>query len=128
MNPLQKIKFDKEYVSGPRASTDMHAGGIFFCVPYEEVIVFSEDGTVVLSRRVIEHFRPMDGRAETDRRYNFKKEGRYELSKRGYILCRFDGLTMWGLPLKVHQYILSFHCYSEVNGVSFGNAFGLSDG
>lgn len=126
MNPLEKIHFEKEYKSSPMASTDMHAGGIFFCVPYEEIIKFWENGKVELTRRVIEYFRPMDGQPEIDEINNFKLIGTYGLSDRNYIECKFEGFSMTGLPLEINPNILVFHCYRNVNGFQFGNAFKLS--
>ncbi len=127
MNPIEKIQFEKEYKSSPRASTDLHAGGIFFCVPYEEIIKFWEDGRVELTRKVIENFRPMDGQSEIDKINNFKLAGYYELSDREYIKCKFEGFWMIGLPLEVNSDILTFHCYHEINGSQFGDAFRLSN-
>jgi len=94
MNPIAKIQFDKAYKSGPKASTDLHAGGIFFCVPYEEIITFFENGKVEIKRRVIEYFRPMDGQSEIDEINNFKLVGTYKLSDRKYIECTFNNLSM----------------------------------
>ena len=123
MNPIDKIQLNKEYKSGPHASTDLHAGGIFFCVPYEDIITFFENGKVEIKKRVIETFRPMDGQYDIDAINHFKLTGTYELSDRGYINCTFEGFTMVGLPLEINQDILVFHCYHKIKGQQFGNAF-----
>ncbi|MEZ4957994.1 MAG: hypothetical protein R2825_30830 [Saprospiraceae bacterium] len=127
MNPIEKIQFEKEYKSSPRASTDLHAGGIFFCVPYEEIIKFWKEGKVELTRRVIERFRPMDGQSEIEEINNFKLVGTYELTDRKYIECKFEDWSMIGLPLEVNQNILTFHCHQKANGFQFGNAYKLSN-
>jgi hypothetical protein len=127
MNPIEKIKFDKEYKSSPKASTDLHAGGIFFCVPYEEIITFYKDGKVEIKRSVIENFRPMDGQSEIDEINDFKLKGTYELSSKKYIKCKFEDFSMIGLPLEINQDILTFHCHRKTNGQQFGNAFRLSN-
>ena len=125
MNPIEKLQFEIEYKSSPMASTDLHAGGIFFCVPYEEIIKFWKDGTVELTRSVIEKFRPMDGQSDIDEINSFKLIGTYELSDRRYIECKFEGFSMIGLPLDINPNILTFHCYQKANGHQFGNAFKL---
>ncbi len=89
MNPIEKIAFEKEYKSGPKASTDVHAGGIFFCVPYEDKIKFRKDGKVELTKTVIEYYRPMDGQFEVDHINNYRLVGTYSLSKNKYIECTF---------------------------------------
>lgn len=127
MNPIEKIQFNKEYISGPKASTDIHAGGIFFCVPYYEIITFFENGTVEITKRVIENFRPMNGQSEIDKINNFKWSGTYELTDRNYIECKFANFSMLGLPLKINEDILAFHCYRVTSGLQFGNVFKLSD-
>jgi len=124
-NPLELIQFGKAYKSGPKASTDLHAGGIFFCVPYEEILTFSQDGTLELIKRVIENFRPFDGQQEIDAINNFKIKGTYRLSDRKYIQCEFENYTMTGLPLQNNPDILAFHCY-YTGRQGLGKAFALS--
>lgn len=127
MNPIEKLQFEIEYKSSPMASTDLHAGGIFFCVPYEEIIKFWKDGTVELTRSVIEKFRPMDGQSDIDEINSFKLIGTYELSDRRYIECKFENFTMTGLPLEINQNILVFHCHLKANNYQFGRAFKRSN-
>ena len=127
MNPIDKIQFERAYKSGPKASTDIHAGGIFFCVLYEEIIKFWKNGRVELTKKVIENFRPMDGQSEMDEIDNFKLIGTYKLSDRAYIECNFEDFSMIGLPLEINKDILTFHCYHQANGYQFGNAFKLSN-
>jgi len=127
MNPIDHLQFEREYKSSPKASTDIHAGGIFFCVPYEDIIIFFENGNVELRKRVIENFRPMGGQSQIDKINNFKLMGTYELSDRNYIECTFENYSMTGLPLKINPTIIAFHCYHKINGHQFGNAFKLTE-
>ena len=46
---LGDLKINNKYTSGPLASTDLHAGGIFFCTPYVEHIEFLNNGIVELT-------------------------------------------------------------------------------
>lgn len=126
MNPIEKIQFGKAYKSSPKAFTDLHAGGLFFCVPYEEIITFFQDGKVELKRSVIETFRPMDGPSEIDAINNFNRKGTFKLSDRKYIVCEFEDFSMVGLPLDINQDILAFHCYFKLSGQQMGSAFKLS--
>ncbi|HGG58030.1 MAG TPA: hypothetical protein ENK31_09575 [Nannocystis exedens] len=122
-NASDGIEFGAEYISGPKASTDLHAGGIFFCTPYHEILTFSADGRVCLRRRVIEFFRPMNGQSEIDSIEQFEMIGEYHLNSRGYIECTFDRLTMVGLPLNEHPEILTFHCTTKAGGYAHGSAY-----
>ncbi len=126
INPIDKIQLGKKYKSSPQASTELHAGGIFFCIPYEEILIFYEFGKVELTREVIEYFRPMDGDAEIAEFNNFKAVGTVQLSDRNYIECEFEEFTMIGLPLKKNEDILTFHCYGKINVVEAGKAYKLS--
>jgi len=126
MNPIEKIHYERAYKSAPKAKTELHAGGIFFCVPYEEVIKFWKNGKVELTKRVIESFRPMEGQSEIDEINNFKLVGTYELSDRAYIACKFDEFMMIGLPLEQNPNTLTFHCFNKTNGHQFGNAYTLT--
>lgn len=124
MNPIEKIQFGKEYVSGPKATTDLHVGGIFFCILYEEVLIFHENGDIELTKRVIERFRPMDGQ-DVDRINNFQLNGKFFLSDRNYIVCEFPELKMTGLPLEKHPNMIAFDCHQKGNSSLSGKAFQL---
>ena len=126
MNPIEKIQFEKEYVSGAKASTDLHAGSIFFCIPYKEILIFYENGNVELKRRIIERFRPMDGQ-DVDRINNYRLEGKFSVSSRNYIICEFEELKMTGLPLKEHPNMIAFHCYRKGDYPSLSKVFQLKD-
>ena len=127
MNPIDQLKMEAEYVCGPLITTEFHAGGVFFCVPYEQIIRFSADGTLILFRRVIERFRPMDGQAEIDATNNFRKEGKYMLTDRNYIKCTIENITMIGLPLYENPHILAFDCTLSNIGAGYSMAFVLKD-
>ncbi len=122
-NAKASIKLGAEYISGPKASTDLHAGGIFFCTPYREILTFSADGQVCLRRQVIEFFRPMQGQSEIDRIDQFERIGEYCLNHRGYLQCTFENLTMVGLPLVENPEILTFHCYTRSGDCAYGSAY-----
>lgn len=125
MNPLEQIQLGKEYLSGIEATTDLHAGGIFFCVPYQECIIFRENGIVEITRKVIERFRPMDGQNEIDEINNFKLVGKYLISDRDYLLCEFENLTMTGLPLIENSNTLAFHCHRKRGNREFSSVYTL---
>lgn len=118
MNPISKLQFGTPYIASPQASTELHAGGIFFCIPYEERITFFEDGRVELRRKVIEDFRPMDNQ-DVDAINDFFLKGSYRLSGRRYILCEFGKRTMTGLPLNDNPDILAFHVHEWSQGIAY---------
>ncbi|MFC0777659.1 hypothetical protein [Flavobacterium sp. HJSW_4] len=51
-----KIEINKKYLPGLRADTDLHAGGLFFCIIYQNQLEFFENGKVELTKRF---FTPM---------------------------------------------------------------------
>tara|TARA_B100000683_G_C12474576_1_gene549015 strand:+ start:937 stop:1317 length:381 start_codon:yes stop_codon:yes gene_type:complete len=126
MNPIEKIQFEKEYKSSPKAWTDIHAGGLFFCVPYEEIVKFHKGGKVEITKRVIENFRPCWGQRQIDKINNFKLIGTYKLSGREYVECTFEGLSMIGLPLEINYNIIAFHC-SGFKDSQYGTTYKLSN-
>lgn len=123
MNAIDSIKLGEEYISGPKALTDLHAGGLFFCTPYYEVLTFFANGNVSLRTRVIEFFRPMDGQSEIDRINQSETIGTYCTNDRGYIKCIFERITMLGLPLEQHPEILTFHCSTNSGDYAYGSAY-----
>ena len=56
-----KVEFNKKYQSGLIANTDLHAGGLFFCIIYRYCLNFFENGKVELTKKLVDAFRPMDG-------------------------------------------------------------------
>lgn len=125
MNILDKLQLGKEYLSGPQAMTDLHAGGIFFCVPYLECVIFRENAIVEITRRVIERFRPMDGQTEIDHINNKQLIGKYSISDRNYLVCTFENLYMIGLPLIENPQMLAFNCCQKRGNNQFSMVYTL---
>ena len=99
-NPLSKIVLDVEYSSGPRATSDLHAGGIFFCVLYEEVLVFRPNNVVERDVRILDNWRPLDD--EADSLAERSATGTYGLNSRGYISCNFPHASYTGLACDIN--------------------------
>jgi hypothetical protein len=108
------IEFNKEYLSGMIANADLHAGGIFFCIIYQNCLVFFSDGTVALTKKVVDAFRPLD---ENDILYlkNYKAIGTYMVNDNGYLVCNFESL-FWiftGLPTNKNNDIIPFYIHDS---------------
>jgi hypothetical protein len=54
-----QIQLDKQYLTGLSATTDLHAGGLFFCIIYNKCLQFHGVGRVTLSKKVVAAVRPM---------------------------------------------------------------------
>ena len=122
---LGDLKIKNKYTSGPLASTDLHAGGIFFCTPYVEHIEFLDNGKVELTRSVIEDFRPMNGAEDAESYNSFQLKGNYLINSRGYLTCEFDGWSFTGLPLDKNPSMISFHRYHKKSGHQSGIIYTL---
>jgi hypothetical protein len=108
------IELNRKYLSGLTADTDLHAGGIFFCIIYRKCLLFLENGEVQLSNELEDAFRPMD---DTDVRliqdYHYK--GRYFLNNKQNLECHFEeiSLTLTGQPTEKNPAIIAFHAYNK---------------
>jgi hypothetical protein len=109
-----KVEINKKYLSGLIANTDLHAGGLFFCIIYQNCLEFFDDGTVEFTKRLVDDFRPMD---ENDVLHlkNYKITGQYFINDRGYLVCKFDDLfwTLTGLSTEKNSDIIPFFIYDS---------------
>src|SRR5438045_1433648 len=93
---LGRLALEVPYRTGPLAWTDLHAGGLFFCVVYRECLQFGSGGRVRRWREVIDDSRPLDDEPEQFRATD--TVGSYRLNDRGYVQCVFPELELTGLP------------------------------
>lgn len=113
VNPLSQITLDAEYTSGALATCDLHAGGIFFCVLYEKVLIFRSKNVVELDVRVLDNWTPLDD--EADFLSKGSATGSYGLNDRDYLSCKFPHATYTGLPCDLNSDWLAFHLtYTQV--------------
>jgi hypothetical protein len=122
------IALNKKYFSVLTADTDLHAGGIFFCIIYRKCLVFLDNGEVELSKELVDAFRPMD---DVDVRLiqNYRYKGRYIFNDREYLECHFEeiNLTLTGLPTKKNPAIIPFHAFSQRLQRSWSEVFILDN-
>lgn len=87
------IEIDKIYQSEWIANTDLHGGGLFFCIIYANCLTFKKNGQVVLTKKIIDPFRPMD---DYDVKFieNYKCIGKYYQNDRAYIICDFEDISV----------------------------------
>lgn len=118
---LQQLTLDVTYRTGPLAKTDLHAGGLFFCVIYRECLQFGAGGRVRRWCEVLDDSRPLDDEADKLRELNHV--GTYCVNDRGYLECMFPNmfpnLKLTGLPSERTPELLAFHAYRSQPGVSF---------
>lgn len=103
------------YATGPLATTDLHAGGIFFCVVYRERLHFQGAGEVRRWCEVIDDGRPFDDEATRLRATDMM--GRYEVDGEK-IVCRFPGLEMTGAICRRTPELLAFHVWRSGPAIS----------
>lgn len=119
---------NKKYQSGLIANTDLHAGGLFFCIIYQNQLEFFENGKVELTKKVLEALRPMD---ENDVKHlqNFKIVGHYSFNDRGYLVCKFEDLfwTFTGLSSEKDSSIIAFNIYDSRLQNRWGEVYKLEE-
>jgi hypothetical protein len=105
---------NRKYLTGLTADTDLHAGGIFFCIIYRKCLLFLENGEVQLSNELVDAFRPMDN-TDVTLIQNYHHKGRYFLNDRQYVECHFEEINLFltGLPTKTNPAIVAFHAYNK---------------
>lgn len=122
------IELNKKYFSGLTATTDLHAGGIFFCIIYRKCLLFLDNGEVQLSKELVDPFRPMDDE-DVRRIQSYNHKGRYLLNDRKYLVCQFDeiNLTLTGLPTEENPAIIAFDAYDKRFSTSWSEVFVLDN-
>jgi hypothetical protein len=122
MHPVLKLlSLDTPYRSSMQATTELHAGGVFFCVLYTEVLEFRSDGTVRRWCEVTNGARALDNEDEELRRIN--ESGSYLVNDRGYLELSFADRKMTGLPWLESPELLAFHVWHPSNGLTYGRVY-----
>ena len=119
---------NKKYQSGLIANTDLHAGGLFFCIIYQNQLEFFENGKVELTKKVLEALRPMDEN-DVEHLQNFKIVGDYSFNDRGYLVCKFEDLfwTFTGLSSEIDSSIIAFNIYDSRLQNKWGEVYKLEE-
>lgn len=123
-----KLELKRRYLSCMDASTDLHAGGLFFCIIYQRCLQFFEHGRVELTNKIVDAFRPMDS-ADVEMMKNFKVTGKYWFNERGYLVCEFPdvSLTYTGVATEKNENILPFYIYNSNHKISGSIVYKLED-
>jgi hypothetical protein len=108
------IELNKKYFSVLIADTDLHAGGVFFCILYRKCLLFLDNGEVQLSKELVDPFKPGDEQ-DVRRIKDYQAKGRYIRNHRQYLECHFDeiNLILTGLPTVKNPAIIAFHAYNS---------------
>lgn len=108
-NSLSKIVHDVEYSSGPLARTELHAGGIFFCVLYEDVLIFRPNNVVEHDVRILDDWRPLDD--EADSLVMRTTNATYGLDSKGNVSFKFPHARYTGLACDINPNWLAFNLF-----------------
>lgn len=119
-----QLTFGRPYATGPFARTDLHAGGIFFCVVYRDCIEFSDNGDARRWAEVMDGSRPFDNEVEEIR--NDTETGAWHVNELGYIVCEFKSRTLTGLPCTEAKELIAFNGYRVLDKRSFGVVYALT--
>ena len=119
---LTRLDLETTYRTGPLAWTDLHAGGLFFCVVYRECLQFSAGGGVRRWCEVLDEGRPLDD--EPERLRADAGVGVYRINDRGYLVCAFPDLELTGLPCEQSPGLLVFSARRPSRGLSFSLVYG----
>jgi hypothetical protein len=117
-NAIDILTIDRPYRTGPMALTDLHAGGVFFCIVYAECLQFSADAKVRRWREVIDASRPFDNEEKEMREFN--EVGSFQINGRGYLTCQFPSLLLTGLPCRDADGLLAFNAWYKSSQQSTG--------
>lgn len=123
-NAVELVELNARYATGPMARTDLHAGGIFFCVVYCECLMFAPDGRVRRWCEVIDESRPFDNEHKALEATNIV--GNYRLNSHGYLECRFVDLELTGLPCERDRRLLAFYGWRPEYGTHFSIVYRLT--
>jgi len=82
------------FVTGPSAATELHAGGVFFCVLYRRELTFRSSGEVNLEFKILDDWRPLDREAQSLESQSCV--GKLSPNSRGYIEITFPGMNFTG--------------------------------
>ncbi|RYU96693.1 hypothetical protein [Emticicia agri] len=121
-----KIELNRKYLSSLKADTDLHSGGLFFCIIYQNCLEFFENGKVEYTKKLVDAFKPMDD-IDIKHLENYKIIGEYSYNQRGYLKCEFEDifLSLTGLPTEKDPTIIPFHVYNERFSRSSGDVYHL---
>lgn len=121
-----QVALGKKYVSSPIASTDLHAGGLLFGIVFIRILRFFDNEKVVLTKEVVDPFRPMD-HADVARINEFRTEGTFFENNRNYIECRFSEINQVFIGTSTnHSGKIVFHCIDQRLARTWGEVYEIS--
>jgi len=122
------IRIGREYKTGLAASTDLHAGGIFFCIIYEQVIKFTDASSVEMYYKVINPLSPMDD-YDVEQLSNYFQKGSWSYNNQGYLYCQFPDISyeLTGRTTGDDEKIIAFQSYNKNSKVSSSVVYTLTE-
>ena len=99
------------FVTGPSATSDLHAGGVFFCVIYRRELTFHPNRLADLNFHVLDNWRPSGGEVQD---LNSKScSGKVTSNSRGYIEISFPNMQFTGCECDNLSRHLAFHIFGS---------------
>lgn len=121
-----ELILEREYKTGLVATTDLHAGGLFFSIIYRKVIRFNNETEVSLYNEVVNELSPMDD-GDVHQLKKYHQKGTYAFNGRGYLTCIFPGVKIefTGRITGDNNEVLVFHQYDRHLSKSTSIVFSL---
>lgn len=100
------------FVTGPEATTDLHAGGIFFCVLYQRELTFHSNRDVSLNYRILDNWRPLDD--EVQCLSSRSKRGKASVDSKGNLTIAFPDMTFTGAECDNLPGHIAFYVHGKI--------------
>ena len=103
------------YVRGPFATTDLHAGGVLFCVIYLDCLEFGADGRLRRYCEVLDESMRLDDEGDELRAKEATGRWRWE---GGQLHCELGDLVLVGAASTERRDLIAFHGWNGAGGES----------
>lgn len=100
------------FATGPEATTDLHAGGNFFCVLYRRELVFHPNCEVELNYKILDNWCPLDDEAECLSSRSCR--GTATIDSKGNLTITFPGIKFTGSECDNFPGHLAFNVYGKI--------------
>ena len=117
------MEIGRRYVSADQVRTELHAGGLFFGLVYVQEIHVQSEGKIILTRKIVDGYRPMDGKQELSDINNFERTTVYTTNARGYIIFEVDGVHRTGTFTNDQKELFLIYCWSTKTKESWSEVY-----
>ncbi|QFZ53922.1 hypothetical protein FEZ18_03395 [Oceanihabitans sp. IOP_32] len=110
------------FLSEVIASTDLHAGGHLFGVLFCKKLNFKVDGSVILTKQVLDDFNPID-KSDVAHLNSYSIEGKWIKNNSNQINCVFESIFLKMTGIESVNNRLIFHCYDSRLSRQWGEVY-----